>query len=121
VLVAVAVLSPATLPWYLTWGFVLVAAIAWQRRHLAVVVGVAVFLVLTYSPAGEDQLYKPLYLLGAFAISVLAGISLLHPDPLRLSTSPRPTGSSPLDVLKGAFRTVNVSKESFKAWLRDTR
>jgi alpha-1,6-mannosyltransferase len=121
VLLAVAVLSPATLPWYLTWGFVLVAAIAWQRRHLAVVVGVAVFLVLTYSPAGEDQLYKPLYLLGALAISVLAGISLLHPDPLRLSTSPRPAGPSLLDVLKGAFRTVNVSKESFKAWLRDTR
>ncbi|HEU5474685.1 MAG TPA: polyprenol phosphomannose-dependent alpha 1,6 mannosyltransferase MptB [Actinophytocola sp.] len=84
-LLALAILSPATLPWYLTWGFVLVAGIAWQRRQLAGVVGIAVFLVLTYSPAGEDQLYQPLYLLLAVAVSVLAGVSLLRPDPLRLS------------------------------------
>jgi alpha-1,6-mannosyltransferase len=87
VLLAVAVLSPATLPWYLTWGFVLLAGIAWRHRQLAVLVSAAVFLVLTYSPAGEDQLYNPLYLLGAVAISVLAGVSLLRPDPLGLSTS----------------------------------
>jgi alpha-1,6-mannosyltransferase len=85
VLLAFAVLSPATLPWYLTWGFVLVAGIAWQRRQLAVLVAVAVFLVLTYSPAGEDLLYAPLYLLLAVGVSVLAGVSLLRPDPLRLS------------------------------------
>jgi alpha-1,6-mannosyltransferase len=84
VLLAVAVLSPATLPWYLTWGFVIVAAVAWRRAQLAVVVAVAVFLVLTYSPAGEDQLYNPIYLLLILAGSVVAGISLLRPDPLRL-------------------------------------
>jgi alpha-1,6-mannosyltransferase len=87
VLLAVAVLSPATLPWYLTWGFVLIAGIAWWRGQLAVLVGIAVFLVLTYTPAGEDQLYNGLYMLGAIAVSVLAGISLLRPDPFRLSTS----------------------------------
>lgn len=89
-LLAVAILSPATLPWYLTWGFVIVAAAAWQRRHLAFLVAVAVFLVLTYSPAGEDQLYNVPYLIGAIAVCVLAGVSLVRPDPLRLSTKDEP-------------------------------
>jgi alpha-1,6-mannosyltransferase len=86
VLLAFAVLSPATLPWYLTWGFVLIAGIAWQRGQLALLVTVAVFLVLTYSPAGEDQLYNLPYLAGAIGVSILAGISLLYPDPLHLSS-----------------------------------
>lgn len=83
-LFAVAVLSPATLPWYLTWGFVLAAGLKWERRQLAVVVGFAVFLVLTYSPSGHDLLYNWLFMAGAIGVSVLAGISLLRPDPLRL-------------------------------------
>ncbi|WP_425394022.1 polyprenol phosphomannose-dependent alpha 1,6 mannosyltransferase MptB [Actinokineospora inagensis] len=84
VLFAVAVLSPATLPWYLTWGFVIAAALPWQRTRLAVVVGAAVFLVLTYSPAGEDLLYNWPFIACALAVSVLAGVSLLRQDPLRL-------------------------------------
>jgi alpha-1,6-mannosyltransferase len=84
VLLLVAILSPATLPWYLAWGFVLAAGLAWRRRQLAFVVGVAVFLVLTYSPAGEDLLYNWLFMAGAVAVSILAGVSLLRPDPLRL-------------------------------------
>ncbi|GLZ37194.1 hypothetical protein Acsp05_08190 [Actinokineospora sp. NBRC 105648] len=84
VLFAVAVLSPATLPWYLTWGFVIAAALPWQRRQLAILVSAAVFLVLTYSPAGEDLLYNWAFIAGAVAVSILAGISLLRPDPLRL-------------------------------------
>jgi alpha-1,6-mannosyltransferase len=83
-LFAVAVLSPATLPWYLTWGFVLAAGLKWDRRQLAVVVGFAVFLVLTYSPSGHDLLYNWLFMAGAIGVSVLAGVSLLRPDPLRL-------------------------------------
>lgn len=84
VLFAVAVLSPATLPWYLSWGFVIAAALTWQRRQLAILVAAAVFLVLTYSPAGEDLLYNWLFIAGAVAVSVLAGISLLRSDPLGL-------------------------------------
>ncbi|MGH3858566.1 polyprenol phosphomannose-dependent alpha 1,6 mannosyltransferase MptB [Actinokineospora sp.] len=84
VLFAVAVLSPATLPWYLTWGFVIAAALPWQRRQLAILASAAVFLVLTYSPAGEDLLYNWPFIAGAIAVSVLAGISLLRNDPLGL-------------------------------------
>lgn len=84
VLIAAAVLSPTMLPWYLSWGFVIAAALAWQARQLAILVAVGVFLVLTFSPAGEDLLYNWPYIAGAVLVSVLAGVSLLRPDPLRL-------------------------------------
>jgi len=83
-LFAVAVLSPATLPWYLVWGFVLAAALRWERRQLAVLVTFAVFLVLTYTPAGDDLLYNWLFILLAAGVSILAGLSLLRRDPLNL-------------------------------------
>jgi alpha-1,6-mannosyltransferase len=83
-LFAVAILSPTTLPWYLTWGLVITAGLTWQRRHLAVVAGMAAFLVVTYSPAGETMLYNWPFMAVAIALSVLAGVSLVRPDPLRL-------------------------------------
>jgi alpha-1,6-mannosyltransferase len=83
-LLVVAVLSPATLPWYLTWGFVLAAALPWKRRQLAVQVTLAVFLVLTYTPAGDDLLDSWLFMSLAAGVSVLAGVSLLRPDPLKV-------------------------------------
>lgn len=84
VLFAVAVLAPATLPWYLTWGFVIAAALPWDPRRLPLLVGAAVFLVLTYSPAGEDQLYNWWFMAGALAVSILVGKSLNTVDPLNI-------------------------------------
>jgi alpha-1,6-mannosyltransferase len=84
VLLLLAVLSPTMLPWYLSWGFVIAAALAWKQRQLAILVAVGVFLVLTFSPGGEDLLYNWPFIAGAVAVSVLAGISLVRPDPLRL-------------------------------------
>lgn len=86
---AVAILSPTMLPWYLTWGLVLAAAFAWERRQLAIAVVVTVFVSLTYSPAGEDLLYNWPYIICALGAALLAGISLLRPDPLRLSAAGR--------------------------------
>jgi alpha-1,6-mannosyltransferase len=83
-LFAVAMLSPATLPWYLAAPLVLAAGLAFSRRQLAMMVSFAVFLVLTYSPSGHDLLYDWLFMAGAIAVSVLAGLALLRPDPLRL-------------------------------------
>lgn len=89
VLFAVAILSPATLPWYLTWSFVIAAALPWSRKHLKILVGVCVFLVLTYSPDGEvDLLYNWRVMALALALSVLAGISLTRNDPLGLFAGP---------------------------------
>lgn len=89
-LFAFAVLSPATLPWYLAWGFVLAAALRWERRQLAVLVTFAVFLVLTYTPAGDDLLYDWLFMVLAAGVSVLAGLSLLRRDPLNLFPAREP-------------------------------
>ena len=83
-LLAAAILAPPTLPWYLTWGFVVASAFAWQRRHLSMVVGVAVFLVLVYYPTGEQALYDWWFVAGVVAASVYAAASLLRPDPLGL-------------------------------------
>jgi alpha-1,6-mannosyltransferase len=89
-LFAFAVLSPATLPWYLVWGFVLAAALRWERRQLAVLVSFAVFLVLTYTPAGDDLLYDWLFMALAAFVSILAGMSLLRRDPLNLFAAREP-------------------------------
>jgi len=84
-LFAVAVLSPTMLPWYLTWGLCLAAALAWKPRQLAVAVGVSVFMVAPYSPAGEQLTDVWILMLPAILLSVLAAVSLVRPDPLRLS------------------------------------
>jgi alpha-1,6-mannosyltransferase len=86
VLFAVAILSPAILPWYLTWALVLAAGLPWRRSALVAVVGVDVWLVLVAYPSGESAMYDWLYVLGAVAMSVLAAVSLVRPDPLRLSS-----------------------------------
>jgi alpha-1,6-mannosyltransferase len=75
----VAVLSPTMLPWYLTWGLAIGAALPWRPRWLAVAAGVSVFMVAPYSAAGEQLLYEwPLMVL-AVALSVWAGYALLRP------------------------------------------
>lgn len=92
VLFFVAILSPATLPWYLTWSLVLAAALPWRRRALVACVAATVWLVLVAYPTGEAAMYDVPYLMGVAAVSALAAVSLLRPDPLRLSLRRRPTG-----------------------------
>ncbi|MEU4520110.1 polyprenol phosphomannose-dependent alpha 1,6 mannosyltransferase MptB [Amycolatopsis sp. NPDC024027] len=81
-LLAVAILMPPTLPWYLTWGFVLLSAFKWQPRHLALVVAVSVFVTLVYYPTGEQALYDWWFIAGVILASLYAAASLLRPDPL---------------------------------------
>ncbi len=83
-LLAVAILMPPTLPWYLTWGFVLLSAFKWQPRHLALVVAVSVFVTLVYYPTGEQALYDWWFIAGVVLASLYAAASLLRPDPLGL-------------------------------------
>lgn len=84
VLLAVAVLSPATLPWYLSWGMALVAAAPWTTPKLQFTVFISLMLVIVYSPNGEDALYNFPYLLLCGLLALLAAVSLRHPDPLGL-------------------------------------
>jgi alpha-1,6-mannosyltransferase len=102
VLLAVAVLSPATLPWYVSWGMALLAMVAWSPRGLAWVVFCSLMLVIVYYPNGEDALYNWPYLAGCAALAALAAVSLLRPDPLRLAAgarrSCRPQEAEPVTV-----------------------
>ncbi len=89
-----AVLSPTTLPWYLSWGFCLLAMTPWSARGLQWVVFGSIWLMIVYFPDGETALYVPHYLLACALAGVLAAVSLLRPDPLGLRRStpspPRP-------------------------------
>lgn len=89
VLLAVAVLSPATLPWYVSWGMALLAMVAWTARGLAWMVFVSLMLVIAYYPNGEDALYNWLFLAVCALVAALAAVSLLRPDPLRLRAGAR--------------------------------
>lgn len=90
VLLAVAVLSPATLPWYLSWGIALLAMAAWTPRAMSWLVFVSLWLVIVYYPNGEAALYNWGYLAGCAVVCGLAAYSLRHPDPLRLGRRPAP-------------------------------
>jgi alpha-1,6-mannosyltransferase len=91
VLLAVAVLSPATLPWYVSWGMALLAAAPWSRRGLTRLVFFSLLLVILYYPNGEDALYNGPYLLVCAALCALAAASLRRVDPLGLTLrSPAP-------------------------------
>ncbi|TCK25057.1 polyprenol phosphomannose-dependent alpha 1,6 mannosyltransferase MptB [Pseudonocardia endophytica] len=86
VLALAAILSPATLPWYLSWGFCLLAMTAWSARGLQWTIVGSVWLMVVYYPTGETALYNWGFLAVALAGAVLAAVSLLRPDPLRLRT-----------------------------------
>jgi alpha-1,6-mannosyltransferase len=89
VLFFLAILSPAMLPWYLTWSLVLAAAMPWRRPALVGFVAATVWLVLVAYPNGEAGMYNVLYLIGLAAVSTLAAVSLTRPDPLGLSSRGR--------------------------------
>ncbi|MGZ8749992.1 MAG: polyprenol phosphomannose-dependent alpha 1,6 mannosyltransferase MptB [Pseudonocardia sp.] len=84
VLLAVAVLSPAMLPWYVSWGMALIAGAPWSRRALSWLVFFSLMLVIVYYPNGEDALYNWFYLAVCAALSALGAVSLHRVDPLHL-------------------------------------
>lgn len=100
VLLAVAVLSPAMLPWYVSWGMALLAAAPWTRARLVFAAFVSLMLVIVYYPSGEDALYNWPYLFGCGMVALLAAVSLVYPDPLHLG--PRRGGRTPEPVPAGA-------------------
>ncbi len=106
VLFLVAILSPATLPWYVSWGAVLLAMGPWTLRGLRYLVVVSLMLVVVYYPNGEDALYNWGYLAVCLALAVLAAVSLGRPDPLRLAKGARrravPEPAPPEPVVAGA-------------------
>jgi alpha-1,6-mannosyltransferase len=98
VLLATAVLSPAMLPWYVSWGMALLAATAWTVRGLQITVFLSVMLTVSYYSHGEDALYNFPYLAWWALVAVLAAVSLVRPDPLRLAAGARQRTRQPSPV-----------------------
>lgn len=83
-LVAVVILSPATLPWYYSWPLALTACVPLSPRTLTILVGLSTWLMVIFNPDGSHGLYSLPHVLVAIALAVLAARSLHHVDPLRL-------------------------------------
>ena len=105
-LLATSVLSPATLPWYVSWGMAFLAMTPWTLRGLQCLVVVSTMLVIVYYPNGEDALYNWGYLAACLAVALLAAWSLVKPDPLRLAAGARskrdPVEKPPAESSKAA-------------------
>jgi alpha-1,6-mannosyltransferase len=102
VLLATAVLSPAMLPWYVSWGMALLAAAAWSVRGMQLAVFLSVMLTISYYSHGEDALYNFPYLFWWTLAAVLATVSLVRPDPLRLSAGAWQRARRPSPVVDSA-------------------
>jgi alpha-1,6-mannosyltransferase len=85
VLLATSVLSPATLPWYVSWGMALLAAAPWSPKALSWLVFFSLWLMVVYYPNGEDALYNWPYLAACAVLAALAAMSLRRVDPWGLS------------------------------------
>ncbi|WP_169736609.1 polyprenol phosphomannose-dependent alpha 1,6 mannosyltransferase MptB [Pseudonocardia spinosispora] len=94
VLLLFTLLSPATLPWYFSWGIALLAATAWTARGMSVVIAASIFLVISAFPSGEVSLYAFGYMILSMIGAFIAAKSLRKPDPLglrRKAAAPVPT------------------------------
>jgi alpha-1,6-mannosyltransferase len=87
-LLAVAVLAPPTLPWYLTWGLVIFGATPWRRSWMAFSAGLAVLILLVYFPNGEGAMGNPWHMIWVILVAILAGVSMIKEDPLGLRSKP---------------------------------
>ncbi|WP_253769994.1 polyprenol phosphomannose-dependent alpha 1,6 mannosyltransferase MptB [Goodfellowiella coeruleoviolacea] len=87
-LLAVGLLSPATLPWYFSWPLVVGAGLAWGSTGLVLVALGSVWMLLVTFPSGDTALYSWGYLFLTLLAALLAAVSLVRPDPLRLSSRP---------------------------------
>lgn len=88
-MLAVLLLEPSTLPWYYTWVLGLAVAFTLPPRVRAIVVGVSTFMLIVFQPDDSILFYKVPETLLALALSSLAAVSLVRPDPLRLRTAAR--------------------------------
>jgi alpha-1,6-mannosyltransferase len=97
-LLVVAVLAPPTLPWYLTWGLVIMAATPWRRGWLAFSAGFAVLILLVYYPNGEGAMGSWPHMVWVILAAILAGVSMLKYDPLGLRAKPDDHGTLTSDA-----------------------
>jgi alpha-1,6-mannosyltransferase len=84
VLLAVAIIAPPTLPWYLTWGMAILCAVKWTDRWLAFAAGLSVLILLVYYPDGESAMESFSHMVWVIVLAIVAGVSMRRVDPLGL-------------------------------------
>ncbi|MCE5292711.1 MAG: alpha-(1-_6)-mannopyranosyltransferase A [Nocardiaceae bacterium] len=87
--VAIVVLSPAALPWYYSWPLALAAGFSLKRSTMAMLTGLCAWLMLIFLPDGNTGLYNLVHVLVVTFVAILAGWSLVKPDPMRIRTAER--------------------------------
>jgi alpha-1,6-mannosyltransferase len=97
-LLAVAILAPPTLPWYLMWGMALFSAAPWRRSWMAFTAGLVVLILLVYYPSGESAMTSFWHMVWVVLGAILAGVSMLRVDPLGLRTTQAPPVTLSTDV-----------------------
>jgi alpha-1,6-mannosyltransferase len=127
-LLAVAVLAPPTLPWYLTWGLVIFGATPWKRSWMAFSAGLAVLILLVYFPNGEGAMGNLWHMIWVILAAILAGVSMVKVDPLGLRSKPtepvtlaaRPSVTVPaVPTEPEAPRADTVSSEVGTSWAEE--
>lgn len=88
-MLALLLLEPSTLPWYYVWALVPAVAFVLPTRVQQLVVGISVYFLVVFQPDDSIAFYKPVESLIAIALAVLAAVSLVRRDPLRLGTACR--------------------------------
>lgn len=83
-LLAVAILAPPTLPWYLTWGLAIFGATPWRRSWMAFTASIFVLILLVYYPNGEGAMGDLWHMIWVILAAVLTALSVLKVDPLGL-------------------------------------
>lgn len=119
VLIALAILAPPTLPWYLTWGLAIFCATPWKRSWMAFTAGLAVFVLLVYYPNGEGAMGDLLHMVEVILAAILTGVSMLKFDPLGLRRNRHapvtPAGdvaaAEPAEVLAEAEAVIGESAD----------
>ncbi|HEX3786802.1 MAG TPA: polyprenol phosphomannose-dependent alpha 1,6 mannosyltransferase MptB [Pseudonocardiaceae bacterium] len=118
----VALFSPATLPWYFSWGLILAAGLSWSTPGLVLGTFGSVWVMLITYPTGASALYSWVPMALVIAASALAAVSLVRPDPLKLSDklhayrAPRVALGDP-----GIVRTDEISVETPEVALESQR
>jgi alpha-1,6-mannosyltransferase len=94
-LLAVAILAPPTLPWYLTWGLAIFGATPWRRSWMGFAGGVFVLILLVYYPNGEAAMGDLWHMVWVILAAILTVVSVMKVDPLGLRH--RPVGTTTLN------------------------
>src|SRR5204862_31816 len=75
-MLVVVLFVPAALPWYYTWPFAIVSALAQSTKAIAAIAGFSTWIMVIFKPDGSHGMYSWLHVGLATACAVVAWYSL---------------------------------------------